>query len=49
MARSFPTALNEWGGGDYKDLMAGVDEALRKNPWIDQTGWVLPVDRTVAL
>ncbi len=28
--------LNEWGGGDYKDLMAGVDEALRKNSWIDQ-------------
>jgi dipeptidyl aminopeptidase/acylaminoacyl peptidase len=27
--------LNEWGGGDYKDLMAGVDEALRRNPWID--------------
>ena len=28
--------LNEWGGGDYKDLMAGVDEALRKYPWIDK-------------
>jgi len=28
--------LNEWGGGDYKDLMAGVDEALRKFPWIDR-------------
>jgi len=28
--------LNEWGGGDYKDLMAGVDEALRRNTWIDQ-------------
>lgn len=28
--------LNEWGGGDYKDLMAGVDEALRKFSWIDQ-------------
>jgi dipeptidyl aminopeptidase/acylaminoacyl peptidase len=27
--------LNEWGGGDYKDLMAGLDEALRKNSWID--------------
>ncbi len=27
--------LNEWGGGDYKDLMAGVDEVLRKNSWID--------------
>src|SRR5882672_7922577 len=27
--------LNEWGGGDYRDLMAGVDEALRKYPWID--------------
>jgi dipeptidyl aminopeptidase/acylaminoacyl peptidase len=28
--------LNEWGGGDYKDLMAGVDEALRKYPWLDR-------------
>jgi dipeptidyl aminopeptidase/acylaminoacyl peptidase len=29
--------LNQWGGGDYKDLMLGVDEALRKNSWIDQS------------
>lgn len=27
--------LNEWGGGDYRDLMDGVDEALRRNSWID--------------
>ena len=27
--------LNEWGGGDYRDLMLGVDDALRKNSWID--------------
>lgn len=27
--------LNEWGGGDYRDLMAGVDGALRQNAWID--------------
>ena len=27
--------LNEWGGGDYRDLMFGVDEALRRNAWID--------------
>jgi dipeptidyl aminopeptidase/acylaminoacyl peptidase len=27
--------LNEWGGGDYRDLMLGVDEVLRKNSWID--------------
>lgn len=27
--------LNEWGGGDYRDLMYGVDEALRKNSWVD--------------
>ncbi len=27
--------LNEWGGGDYRDLMLGVDEALRRNSWID--------------
>jgi len=29
--------INEWGGGDYRDLMAGVDEALRRFPWVDQT------------
>ena len=28
--------LREWGGGDYHDLMAGVDEALRKFSWIDR-------------
>ncbi|MCA1629558.1 MAG: S9 family peptidase [Acidobacteria bacterium] len=27
--------LREWGGGDYKDLMAGVDFALKKFPWLD--------------
>ena len=27
--------LNEWGGGDYRDLMAGVDEALKRYSWID--------------
>jgi dipeptidyl aminopeptidase/acylaminoacyl peptidase len=27
--------INEWGGGDYKDLMMGVDEALRRYSWID--------------
>jgi dipeptidyl aminopeptidase/acylaminoacyl peptidase len=28
--------INEWGGGDYRDLMAGVDEALKRFPWIDR-------------
>jgi dipeptidyl aminopeptidase/acylaminoacyl peptidase len=27
--------LRDWGGGDYRDLMAGVDEALRRYSWID--------------
>jgi dipeptidyl aminopeptidase/acylaminoacyl peptidase len=27
--------IKEWGGGDYRDLMAGVDEALRRYSWID--------------
>ena len=27
--------INEWGGGDYRDLMAGVDDVIRKNPWVD--------------
>lgn len=26
---------NNWGGMDYVDLMAGVDAALKQNPWID--------------
>lgn len=25
----------DWGGGDYADVMAGLDEALRQCPWID--------------
>jgi dipeptidyl aminopeptidase/acylaminoacyl peptidase len=29
------STINEWGGGDYRDLMAGVDEALRRYSWID--------------
>ncbi len=28
--------LSEWGGGDYRDLMAGVDEALHKYSWLDE-------------
>jgi dipeptidyl aminopeptidase/acylaminoacyl peptidase len=27
--------LREWGGGDYQDLMRGVDEALCTRSWID--------------
>jgi dipeptidyl aminopeptidase/acylaminoacyl peptidase len=27
--------LNDWGGGDYKDLMAGVDHVLQTHPEID--------------
>lgn len=27
--------LNDWGGGDYRDLMAAVDEVLRRNPQVD--------------
>ena len=27
--------LNNWGGGDYKDLMAGVDYVLKTHPEID--------------
>jgi dipeptidyl aminopeptidase/acylaminoacyl peptidase len=28
--------VNEWGGGDYQDLMKGVDYALAKYNWLDQ-------------
>src|SRR3989449_6251777 len=27
--------VGEWGGKDYQDIMNGVDEALRRYPWID--------------
>jgi dipeptidyl aminopeptidase/acylaminoacyl peptidase len=27
--------VGDWGGGDFEDLMVGVDEALRRFPWID--------------
>jgi dipeptidyl aminopeptidase/acylaminoacyl peptidase len=27
--------LREWGGGDFRDLMMGLDEALRTRAWID--------------
>ena len=27
--------VRDWGGGDYEDLMAGLDHALEANPWID--------------
>ena len=26
----------EWGGKDYVDVMNGVEEVLRRNPWIDR-------------
>ena len=28
--------VNNWGGMDYQDVMAGVDVALKQNPWIDR-------------
>jgi len=27
--------LNNWGGMDYQDVMAGLDAAIKQNPWID--------------
>jgi dipeptidyl aminopeptidase/acylaminoacyl peptidase len=27
---------NNWGAMDYQDVMAGVDAALKQNPWIDE-------------
>src|SRR5439155_8710530 len=27
--------LNNWGGMDYQDVMAGVDAALKQYPWVD--------------
>jgi len=26
---------NNWGGMDYQDVMAGLDAAIKQNPWID--------------
>lgn len=28
--------LGQWGGGDYKDLMAGVDHVLAQHTWLDR-------------
>jgi dipeptidyl aminopeptidase/acylaminoacyl peptidase len=28
--------INNWGGMDYQDVMAGVDATLKQYPWIDQ-------------
>ncbi len=28
--------VNNWGGMDYQDIMAGLDAALKQNPWIDR-------------
>lgn len=28
--------INDWGGGDYRDLMKGVDAALEKFPFLDK-------------
>ena len=27
--------VNDWGGGDYQDLMAGLDHVLQRFPWLD--------------
>ena len=29
--------INNWGGMDYQDIMAGVDAALKQYPWIDSS------------
>jgi dipeptidyl aminopeptidase/acylaminoacyl peptidase len=29
--------VNNWGGMDYQDIMAGVDAVLKRNDWIDQS------------
>lgn len=28
--------INDWGGGDYRDLMKGLDEALARFPFLDK-------------
>jgi dipeptidyl aminopeptidase/acylaminoacyl peptidase len=28
--------VKEWGGKSYQDIMNGVEEALKRNPWIDR-------------
>ena len=28
--------VNEWGGKAYTDIMTGVEEAIKRNPWIDR-------------
>jgi dipeptidyl aminopeptidase/acylaminoacyl peptidase len=29
--------VNNWGGMDYQDVMAGVDAVLKQYPWVDQS------------
>jgi dipeptidyl aminopeptidase/acylaminoacyl peptidase len=29
--------IGDWGGGDYADVMAAIDEAARRHPWIDRS------------
>lgn len=29
--------INNWGGGDYRDLMIGLDSAIARNAWMDTT------------
>ena len=31
--------IGDWGGGDFADVMAGLDEALRRYDCIDRGGW----------
>jgi len=34
--QDFTDAINnDWGGAPYKDLMKGLDDVLRRHPWID--------------
>jgi len=41
--QAFTDAINrDWGGAPYEDLMKGLDDVLRRHPWID-------ADRVAAL
>ena len=40
--------VGDWGGGDYADVMAGLDEALRRARWIDPGGWACWAAATAA-
>jgi dipeptidyl aminopeptidase/acylaminoacyl peptidase len=39
--------IKDFGGGDLRDILAGIDAVLKKTPWT-RTGWALQAGATEA-